>query len=140
MSILETVLIFVYMVLGVVLLKSNMRIVYGVFAVSGFFFLRISLCPSCSLYEGNCTSRWNKIGKFLKIKEKDKALFHSFTKVATIYWIFVFMFPLIIIPARESLFLFILLPIVILQVIRCKKCPVRSRCFFGAFVGKGKRA
>ncbi|OMH40147.1 hypothetical protein [Desulfurobacterium indicum] len=138
MAILETVLIFLYLMLGVFLLKSNMRIIYGVFAVSGFFFLRISLCPSCPLYKGNCTSRWNEIGRLFRIKEKEKILFRSFTKVATIYWIFVFMFPLIIIPARESLFLFILLPIVVLQVIRCKKCPVRNRCFFGSFVRKEK--
>ncbi|WP_456396445.1 hypothetical protein [Desulfurobacterium sp.] len=137
----ETALIFLYMGLGILLLKSDIRIIYGVFTISGFFFLRFLLCPSCPLYEGkNCTFQWNEFGKLFGIKKRSEILFRSFTGIATIYWIFVFLFPLIIAPSRESLFLFILLPIVILQVIRCKKCPARDRCLFGSFVGKGKRA
>ncbi|WP_456437877.1 hypothetical protein [Desulfurobacterium sp.] len=139
MAFIETLLILVYTLVGLYFLTFSMKVVYGVFVVSGFFFLRFSLCPSCPLYGRGCTVKWDRVGRLLRIKRKSRSFFFPYTKVATVYWAFFFLFPLILVPEKESVFLFILFPLFIVQVLRCKTCAAGDSCFFGGFVGSRKK-
>ncbi|WP_457568720.1 hypothetical protein [Desulfurobacterium sp.] len=134
MGLFESVLIAVYFFVGLYHLGLVLKIVYGFVGFAGFVFLRFLLCPVCPLYGNGCSVGWDEVGRFFKLGAREKRFFPLYTKLATFYWIFLFLFPLVFVPDRENIFLIILLPIVVIQVARCKKCRAADVCFFGRSV------